>query len=120
MTDIAILFGESDATVWAGFRVSCFSCGRILSALSRRNAPREMPSEDAVRTAASALLTDLGCEVGERVRCSYCASPKERPRTRERYIDTDSWEIRVTEGQAPVSRAVWLAWPGDEEGEIDG
>lgn len=117
MPDILVLSGETDATVWAGFRVACLSCGRLLSALSRRAAPREAPDEDAVRQAAAALLVELGCAVGETVRCSYCCSPKARGR--ERYIDTASWEIRVTEGQAPVARAGWLAWPGDAEGDED-
>lgn len=112
---IAVETGQTDATAYAAFAVRCRSCQRILSALSRRNLPADPPGEAAIRQAAVTLLASLGCVVGEAVLCSYCSSPKQRGR--ERYIDLDSWEIRVAEEQAPVARAGWLAWPGDAEGD---
>lgn len=106
---LAVEYGETEATAWAGFRTQCRACLRRFAALSRRNLPAEAPSEAEVRAAAVALLTALGCDVGAEVTCSYCASSGATG------VDMRSWEIRVSDEQMPVARGGWLAWPGDEE-----
>lgn len=111
---IVVASGETDATVYVAACCDCRTCGRIFGALSRRAKPAEAPDEDTVRAAFVALLASLGCAVGQRVQCSYCASAGGRDGR-----DMRSWELRTVPDHLPPSRGGWLNWAG-EEAEDDG
>lgn len=128
---IAVETGETKLTVYVAATANCRSCGRVFGALSRRLKPAEVPAEDAVRAAFSDLLASCGCEVGQDVRCSYCASagkparrvrePAPRPpdsRTAQTGgRDMRSWELRADPERLPPPRGGWLAWDGKEAEE---
>lgn len=125
---IAVETGETRLTVYVAATANCRSCGRVFGALSRRLKPAEVPAEDAVRAAFVDLLASCGCQVGQDVRCSYCASAgKPTRRVREPLPpppdsqpaqtggrDMRSWDLRMAPENLPPAIGGWLEWDGTE------